>query len=234
MRNLRFIIGIALLLGTCQTYAEQPEQSDMKTTTANEPQPTAQQEKIKQIRCPFQRFVRKMIKLSNDKIKPCLKTVEKMLASLLQTVYHLTPTIYKPITKHEMRDDYVNNLVDSITPEIMREMTHIVIEEARNVHVTRQPSQPQSQKPDEQTQKILISFAGVAQHFFKILQDPENADNVAPNLIGMLAGMVNIGTEAMQRGAFDVDADLQDLKAYAEQLDDEIKYAMLFIITNTQ
>ncbi len=28
--------------------------------------------------------------------------------------------------------------------------------------------------------------------------------------------------------------DLQDLKAYAEQLDDEIKYAMLSIITNTQ
>lgn len=92
-----------------------------------------------------------------------------------------------------------------------------------------------TQKPadqEENAKKILILFAGILKNFLNIVQNPENKDNVVPNLMGMAEGMVEIGSEVMKRSTLTADADMQLISTYVEQqLNLEIKQAMLAIAT---
>ena len=91
-----------------------------------------------------------------------------------------------------------------------------------------------SGKMDDQTKEILANFSGVVQNFFEILRDPENPEKVPAHILAMLGGMINIATVAMTKHAVSPDAEYEELKAYAQSLDTELKANMYRIILHAQ
>ncbi len=176
----------------------------------------------------FYRFVRIfLILLSNEQIQNNVKMIEKLFAALMQTAYQVIQTA-NPLAATPKRSD-----LEQTDKALVAELKDGLLREVNSLKINRK--QPQNHgKMDESTKEILANFAGVVQNFFNILQDPENPQTVPAGIIGMLAGIVNIGTIAMTKGNLSIDADYDQLKAYAKDLDTEMKEHMYRIILSTK
>ncbi len=175
----------------------------------------------------FYRFVRIFLTLlSNDHIQNNVKMIEKLFTALMQTASQVIQAT-NPFAAVPKRSD-----LEQTDKALVAELKDGLLREVKSLKINRK--HPSHGKMDEQTKEILANFAGIVQNFFNILQDPENAQTVPAGIIGMLAGMVNIGTIAMTKGNLSIDADHEELKAYAKELDTEMKQNMYRIILSTK
>ncbi len=197
------------------------------------PQPPAPQIKPKPRPKPptnaFYRFVRIFLMLlSNEQIQNNLKMIEKLFTALMQTAYQVIQTT-NPLAGVPKRSD-----LEQTDKALVAELKDGLLREVKPLKINRKQQHHNHGKMDEQTKEILANFSGIVQNFFNILQDPENPQTVPAGIIGMLAGMVNIGTIAMTKGNLSIDADYEQIKAYAKELDAEVKENMYRIILSTQ
>ena len=54
------------------------------------------------------------------------------------------------------------------------------------------------------------------------MQDPENPENVGPHLLGMMAGIVNIGVDVMSQKHIPFNADYPSIEKAIDQLDSSL------------
>ena len=215
--NMRYVFLCAFLMhapAVCVQEEQTPQQEH--ATHLSQAQPR------QNILNSFSRFLRIFIDiLSNEKLHTNVKMIEKLFASMLETGYQIIQSTKPSVAKRVLGDHdlWIADLAD------------IVSKEAKTVHIDRKA--PHAGMDDE-TKEIVANFAGVVDNFFKIVADPENPETVPAHILGMLAGMVNIGTIAMTKSEAPHEADYHQLKAYAEQLDDELKQNMLRIILSTR
>ncbi len=175
----------------------------------------------------FERFMESFVGLfKKDTLVEGIEGIEEMTANLLQTAFgimggNVEPQLYKDGTIHlKFRDE-----------KITQEMAALLVQYAQSVSVMRKaPSTQKADDRDENQAKILTLFAGIVKNFFNIAQDPENGDNVIPNLMGMATGIVEIGSEVIRRGNLTQDAGIQTINAYVLRLDNKIKQNMLHIV----
>ena len=179
----------------------------------------------------FSRFIKLFLALIGDQqIKNKLQMIESLFASLLETAHHIIQNA-KPAASQPNRSALIEK-----DDALIAQLAQMIIAQSESLTITR-VANAQKDSADEdkkQTQEILGCFAAVVQSFFNILRDPENAETVPANILGMVAGMVNIGTIAMTKGHLALDADYAQLKAYAADLDTELKKDMYRIIFTTQ
>jgi hypothetical protein len=203
----------ALLLCSISLQAAEPAQPQEKTPPLS-------------LCASFERFMAAFVELfKKETLVEGMESIEEMTANLLKTAFsimggNVEPALYKDNTRQlQFRD------------EQFEEMATLLVQHAQTISITRKT--PSTQKPDsddENQRKILTLFAGIVKNFFNIAQDPENRDNVLPNLMGMAAGIVEIGSEVIRSGDLAQDADAEMITAYVKRLDNATKQAMLNII----
>ena len=163
-----------------------------------------------------------------DTVVEGMEGIEEMTTNLLQTalsimVGNVEPQLYKERTKQVTFRD----------TQLRDELAASLVEHARSMGITRKGSLPQQGQQDDEEEnqaKILTIFAGIVKNFFNIAQDPENRDNVIPNLMGMATGIVEIGSEVIRRGHLSIDANIQEISSYVAHLDNALKQDMLSIV----
>ena len=231
--NKRYCIVFAFVVLTNALHAQEaipaPEQGviDAQTTADSAIQLQPKPRPRPSIVGSFSRFVRIFLAiLSNNQIQNNAKLMEKLFTSLMQTAYQIIQTT-TPIAAQSKRSAYEQDNYDLIA-----ELAQHVVKESKALTIDRQPRPHNGM--DDDTKAIVANFAGVVENFFRIIADPENKETVPAGIIGMLAGMVNIGTIVVTKSGAPLDADYEQLKIYAEQLDPEIKKHMYRIILSAR
>lgn len=176
----------------------------------------------------FEQFMESLVGLfKKDTLVEGMESIEETTAHLLETAFSIMggnvhPQLYKektklaPLIAHEL-------LIHTLEP--------VVAAYAHTLKTTRAARPAQSYDTDEDNQRKIVSlFAGIVKHFFNIAQDPENRENVLPNLMEMAAGIVEIGGEVIRSSALTLHASLEEINAYVNQLDLHTKEAMLSIV----
>lgn len=186
------------------------------------PKPAAQKQTVQS----FYRFVQTFLMiLTNQQVQSSLKGIEKMLATLMQTAYQIMQTNKPKVTGQK------KSILD-IDPELIEELAHGFKAQIKKTNPPK--THTDYMRQDKQNEKeIILNFSNVVQNFFEILRDPENPEKVPAHILGMLAGMVNIGTIAMTKHHVSMNADYNQLQEYAESLDPEIKAEMYRIMITT-
>lgn len=77
-------------------------------------------------------------------------------------------------------------------------------------------SAPQEGPLDEESTIVISNFADIACNFFNIVKDPNNPENVATGLKGMLGGLVNIAVFATKKSKC-CDDNLNNLQLHIQQ-----------------
>ena len=211
--NRRMFLFFAVLLSTMAFSAQGPSKPRPATISGS-----------------FYRFLRVFITLlNNQKIQNNIKTLETLLTTLMQTAYQIIQSS-KPalgITRN-CRDEM------ALDPQLVQEMEAVIAQESKQIIIKKNQPIEANKRLDDPTKIILANFAGIVASFFNILQDPENKEVVAPNLINMVAGMVNIGAEAMKKDGPPLKAHYDELDRYVQNMDEDLKKEMLRIIFNEQ
>lgn len=174
---------------------------------------------------PFERFLEAFVGLFKPKPQVAgLENIEKATTNLLRLALsimsgHIEPQKPKDSTRLIYEDPY-NQYAD------------LIAHYARSIAPTykRAPAAKKDDDDKENQRKILSLFANIVKHFLNITQDPENRDNVVPNLMGMATGIVAIGSEVIRSGGLALDATSDDIDAYVARLDINTKQAMLRIV----
>ena len=228
----RLVFLCTILLTTTIVKAQEPALSEQPTTTTVDTVLAAPAAKAETAAKPkknaivaFTQFVRIFIALiRNPEIKDNLQTIENLLIALLQTA-HQVAQASNPAQTRSLSNDHNDALIT--------ELSHALVSESESLEMQRACTHQKHSGMDDQTKAILLNFAAVVQNFFNILQDPENKDNVAPNIMGMVAGMMNIGTIAATKshGAL---SDESEIISYAQSLDAETKQTMRRMIFTAQ
>jgi len=123
------------------------------------------------------------------------------------------------------------------TPLEIEEVSYCVVHRKKNPDV-KQENQPAQSKPlfeDESTQVVLSNFAHVVSHFFNIVANPHNPENVCDSVKEMLCGMVNIAKEAVKNGDIDLnddDIDEEQLLRYARALSIKLEEPVTRFVLN--
>ncbi len=240
--NKYSILSITVLCAVGIVHAQEkilPSTADEQSTIATAEKPThapqAPTHHVKPKPRPkpptnaFYRFVRIFLTLlSNEQIQSNLKMIETLFTALMQTAYQVIQTT-KPLAAVPKRSD-----LEQTDKALVVELTASLLREVKSLKINRKQQHQSHDKMDDQTKEILTNFSAVVQNFFNILQDPENPQTVPAGIIGMLAGMVNIGAIAMTKGNLSIDANYDELKAYTKELDTEMKENMYRMILSTQ
>ena len=203
----------ALLLCSTSLYAVQPVPPEKEITPLS-------------ISASFRRFMNAFVELfKKETFVEGMESIEEMTANLLKTAFSIMSGNVEPaLYKERVRSLQNNN-------EQLKEMAAVLMQHAQTVSIIRKaPSSSNPDADDENQRKILTLFAGIVKNFFNIAQDPENRDNVLPNLMGMAAGIVEIGSEVIRNGDLTKDADIEMIRAYVTHLDNATKEAMLNIV----
>ncbi len=203
----------ALLLCSTSLYSAESVQQPEKTTPLS-------------LCASFERFLENFVGLfKKDTIVEGMESLEEMTTNLLETALsimggNVDPRLYKDGTRRLQFHDGQ-----------LEEMTALLVQHAQAVSITRKaPIAPKANDDEENQAKILSLFAGIVKNFFNIAQDPENKDNVLPNLMGMAAGIVEIGGEVIRSGDLTLNASTPEINAYVMRLDNATKQAMLNIV----
>ncbi len=219
----RFLFGMLLLIGISQiTRAETVIAHESEITKSIDPvqNPTSFLQ-------TFYRFVQIFIALlSNEKVVNGITAIEKMIESLIQTAYQAI--YFNQISPQAPQEEITKRLL-LMDPRLQGAMVRAIITHAQHYTVSgiRKPAKPRD-NDDETTQKVLIGFGGIVQNFLAIVQDPENPENVTPNLVNMLANIIGIGVEVTKRTALPWDADNNTIAQYViAGISPQLKYDML-------
>lgn len=225
----RFFFGMLLLLGISQiTRAEPVAIEELEITKSIDPvqNPTSFLQ-------TFYRFVQVFIALlSNEKVVNGITAIEKMIESLIQTAYQAI--YFNQISPQAPQEEITKRLL-LMDPRLQGAMVRTIITHAQHYTVSgkRKPSRPRDDD-DETTQRVLIGFGGIVQNFLAIVQDPENPENVTPNLINMLANIIGIGVEVTKRPALPWNADNNTIAQYViAGISPQLKYDMLATLPMT-
>ena len=228
------LITIALC-STISLCAEtmQPETTTLKSTT-NETSAIDQPAKPS-VYDSFHSLIRSLTSLVASQsiyLHYGVKVVEETITNIIKTSFQLIKTGAAKLSIH--KDGKVH--VDLVNPDIQEEMMAIIAQQTTRVVIAQYPSDKQKQNAnDEEDDQVLTKFAGIVGHFFNILQAPNNPQNVAPNLLGMLHGIVEIGKEVMTRSNLNIDSDEHEIAQYVAQLDDTLKENMFnVVVTQSQ
>lgn len=188
----------------------------------------------------FQRFIRTfLILLNNPQMNNSIKTMEQMIVNLVQTAMQVIKD--SKLKPNSTPQDMGKKLLET-DPDLQKALMKALQKGATEFIQTREYSEFHSPNcnchkpkdaPDRTTQIVLGNFARIASHFINILQDPNNSENVTPNLVGMLSGMVNIGIEVIRSGKFDEEANEHTISDYVKELDYEIKEQLMATLYKT-
>jgi hypothetical protein len=161
-----------------------------------------------------------MIIINNQAVQSKLKILGVMVANLIQvSIQAVQANQTVQAAQATTTTTQSNDPIDGIQP----------IPESGTT--TKKTLLSTSGQQDQTTQVVLTNFAVIASHFINILRDPENSENVTPNLIGMLGGIVTIGTEVVKRGQFD--ANEQEISEFIHQLDPNFTQDLVDTIQET-
>jgi hypothetical protein len=112
---------------------------------------------------------------------------------------HFLKAIQKPMK---------NMLVPSTAMALLKKEANLLV-------ITRKNTRPSWQQSDKkEVQQILASFADIMQCFFKIVQDPENRQNVTLGIAGMLANIVQAGKVIMRGTDILMDSDKKTVEEW--------------------
>lgn len=159
-----------------------------------------------------------MIIINNQAVQGKLKIIGVMIANLIQVSIQAVQA-NQAAQVAQATTTQSNDPIDGIQP----------IPESGTT--TKKTLLNTSKQQDQTTEVVLTNFAVIASHFISILRDPENSKIVTPNLIGMLGGIVTIGTEVVKRGQFD--ADEQEISEFINQLDPNFTQDLVDTIQET-
>lgn len=169
--------------------------------------------------------------ITNKQFQRSFIALEELIQSLVNITFMITQN--KSITYTTHKNGFLH--IEQIEPATQKQLEDIITQQAR-LYITRgtplRPTQAQIMQKEEDTQiKIILGyFAGIVNSFFTIVQDPENRSNVAPQLVNMLSGIINIGTEVMKRNALPHHPTPQDIAYCASQVDAKTKRSMLAML----
>lgn len=194
---------------------EAPKSNDSKPAVETPSAP----EKLKEtVLGSFKRFVTIfLILLNNPKVQNGIKAIEKMMGALVQTALQViktsnvkVPSNSQEVTKKLLKIDprLAQTLLISITKNNLSISEEMIL---RGHHHAPNCSCPDAKnsKPDHTTEIVLGNFAGIVNNFLGILQlqdqDKKDPEKLAPHLMGMLNGIVNIGVNVIKSGNLDID-----------------------------
>lgn len=86
------------------------------------------------------------------------------------------------------------------------------------------------QEDDKEAQVVLANFAQIVNHFFNLVQDPENEENVKQNALNIAGNVMNIAAHAMRTGQLPANATEKDIQKYVADLDENMKVQMAAIL----
>jgi len=203
-----------LLLCSTSLYATESEQQPEKTTPLS-------------LCASFERFIENFVGLfKKDSFVEGMESLEEMTTNLLKTAFGIMGSKIKPPLYNDE-----SKRVSFHDEQLEDHLANVIAHHAQTIAITRKAPIASKKDDEEENQaKILSLFAGIVKNFFTIVQDPENKDNVLPNLMNMAAGIVEIGGEVIRNGNLRLDATEQEINAYVTQLDNATKQAMLNII----
>jgi hypothetical protein len=109
-------------------------------------------------------------------------------------------------------------------PSIKQEIA-CLLKRHSHLFITRNNMRPcqQIDKADqEDVQRILNSFAGVMQCFFRIVQDPENKEQVTNELLGMLANVLQASKVIMKGSDILLDEDKEVVEQQLTSIEESV------------
>ncbi len=198
------------------------------TTNSTEHTTVLSEDSTSSIYSSFSNFTRTFVALfSNEKIQNSIESIETMLTNLIHSSFDIIKS--KKTRSMLCKDGSMRvEFIDENDQEVFIEL---LVRESKELTLKKTNNAQQKNNGDDNQVIILGHFARIAQNFFNIVQAPENREIVIPNLLGMFAGIVNIGSEVIKRSNLHVDADLHDIQAYVEQLNTELKNDIFSILT---
>lgn len=186
----------------------------------------------------FQRFVRIfLILLNNQKMQSTAKTIEVMLINLVQMA--LQTIKISNITQQSNQQEIAQQILQ--TDPALKNAFILTISRGSSTYnpmlscknTSRCCCEKKPTQIDKTTQAVLKNFALIANYFINILHDPEDSDNVTPNLIGMFEGIVNIGTEVIRSGTLGIDINEQEIADYVHAMNPAAKEELMRVMYRT-
>lgn len=234
----RFSILFVLFLSIGRMHAQEPEVDDSITTdhaithqiptevdpaeATIQPEQKPTKPKPKNAAAAFTRFVRLLVALlRNPEVKENLILIEHLIVAIVQTAQQISQATGP--SQMPTRSNIEHE-------ELIAAWMNAIVSESKTLRINRACTHNKQSGMDPETKAILMNFAAIVQSFFNILQDPENNENVAPNIMGMVGGMGNIITIATAKG---ISLNTQEeINSFAHELDTEAKRSMHRIIFN--
>lgn len=173
---------------------------------------------------PFERFLKAFVGLFKQTSHVAgLEKIEEATTNLLKLALSIMSGYIEPQKPKDgtrcFHDTSYNQYADLVIKH-----AHGIAPICRRAHAAKKDDDEENQR------KILSLFANIVKHFLNIAQDPENRENVVPNLMGMATGIVAIGNEVIRSGNLAADATSEDIEAYVAHLDTTTKQAMIRIV----
>lgn len=223
------ILLVLLCFTINATHAQEPTTSTVADIPQAEPtseavKPSTPKPKPKNAAAALTKVIRIIVALLRDpEVKENLILIEKLIVAIIQTAKQVSQA-----NKHAP----TRSLAGTDNDVLVAELTQVIISESESLQVYRVCTHNKQSGMDEETKAILLNFAAMVQNFFNILQAPEDKDNVAPNIMGIMGGMGNIITIATTKG-IPLDTE-EEIRSFAQDLDTETKRTMHRMILNTQ
>ncbi len=205
---------------TASTAADIPQAAPI----AQAAKPSTPNPKPKNAAATLTKVVRIIVALLRDpEVKENLILIEKLIVAIIQTAKQVSQANQQTQTR---------SLAGTDNDVLVAELTQVIISESESLQACRVCTHNKQSGMDEETKAILLNFAAMVQNFFNILQAPEDKNNVAPNIMGIMGGMGNIITIATTKGIpLDTDA---EIASFAHSIDTETKRTMHRMILSTQ
>lgn len=166
--------------------------------------------------------------ITNEQVVTRVKAIEELIASLIQTALHISNYSATSGTSLQIAQNVASD------DTIKRAMIFAIVENSQMLRFEPALRAASPRVPDETTQKVISHFSVIVQSFFNIVQDPENSENVTPNLVNMLANIVTIGKEVIKRSAFTTDTARQEIIMFvASGIDARFKQDLLTAFYHT-
>ncbi len=167
----------------------------------------------------FYRFVKTLLMiLTNPQIQNSLKGIEQLFASLLQTISQVINN-NRPIAKLSIITK--NNLEFSVDPELVQEIAENI-----SIHLKKtviRNAAPKNGELDEDTRKIIGSVGGIVEGFCRIVENPNDKNEVPKNIEKMFVNMGRIFSTAITRYGAPIDGSLEEYETFVEGLDIQLK-----------
>lgn len=173
----------------------------------------------------FHRFIRILITiLTNQQIITQISTLKQLIVTIVQTALIL---IQNNQVNIHMNPDEIIRSIEQLDDDTKNQLSDIVVKKAHRFRIKKDIV---LKKHDENTQIALAHFANIVANFFQIVQDPESKDVVVPNLVGMLASIVNIGAQVITQEQIPLNADNKTIEEIINKIDEKTIHELAQVI----